>query len=347
MTSVLILGANYGLLFAMRLALGGHNVDVVCREGEISALNKVGINVYLAARGGNTRTTISSKTATLNIRGISASEAESNHYDFAVLAMQEGQFANDQLYSLVKFITRKKLPVISLMNMATAPFLKTLKGGWDEKYSSIFHGGDIWQLFDQDYFSQSSPDPQAFKPHLTKPTHLQVRLASNFKLAPFPNQVANAALAELCKTANAAPCLHDGVAKPRVNLIAVRSKYVPLAKWPMLIAGNYRCITDSAPISIKDAIFDDLAKTRSIYAQVAKLCRSLGAEDADLVPFEAYLKAAENLDKPSSVSRAAEQPGAKLERMDLLVSKLCEDHDIPLAELGGIVERLERKLVQS
>lgn len=344
MDRILILGANYGLLCAMRFALGGHTVDIVCRNEEIAALNQSGIKIDIATRGGGERTMICDQTAAMEINGISAKDAHKRSYDFVVFAMQEGQFADPEIAALAQSIAQQKLPTISLMNISTAPFLKTLNHGWDETFTAFFHGRDVWDQFDPAYFSQSSPDPQIFKPNPTEPTHVQVRLASNFKLAPFANEQINARLIKTCKSSNAAPNLKTGTPKPRVNLVVGRSRYVALAKWPMLIAGNYRCVTSGEPIAIKDAVFADVEQTRTIYDQVLKLCLSLGASGTDLVPFGAYCKAAQQLDKPSSVSRAAELPGAKLERMDLLIHTLCNIHDVAVPELDRIVERIENKL---
>jgi hypothetical protein len=93
-----------------------------------------------------------------------------------------------------------------------------------------------------------------------------------------------------------------------VKLKVHDSVFVPLAKWPMLIAGNYRCIRKTNMISIKDAVHADLGKSRAIYDWVRQLCKRLGAEDADMVPFEKYAKAAEGLTKPPSAARELFDP---------------------------------------
>ena len=67
--------------------------------------------------------------------------------------------------------------------------------------------------------------------------------------------------------------------------------FVPLAKWPMLIAGNYRCIP-GRPRAIKEAVHANLDDSREVYDWVANLCLLLGADAKDLVPFEKYAAAA-------------------------------------------------------
>jgi hypothetical protein len=49
----------------------------------------------------------------------------------------------------------------------------------------------------------------------------------------------------------------DGKDVP-VKLKVFDSLFVPLAKWSMLLTGNYRCITPHEPQSIRDAVHGDL-----------------------------------------------------------------------------------------
>src|SRR5262249_59526478 len=85
-----------------------------------------------------------------------------------------------------------------------------------------------------------------------------------------------------------------------VKLKVHDSIFVPLAKWPMLMAGNYRCIRRDEMIPIKDAVHANVENSRHVYDWVWKLCKRLGASDDDMVPFEKYAHAAEGLTKPAS-----------------------------------------------
>ena len=51
-----------------------------------------------------------------------------------------------------------------------------------------------------------------------------------------------------------------------VKLKVHDSIFVPLAKWPMLIAGNYRCIRPNDMISIKEAVHGNIEASRQIWA---------------------------------------------------------------------------------
>ena len=53
------------------------------------------------------------------------------------------------------------------------------------------------------------------------------------------------------------------------------------------------------------------------------MCKSLGAAEEDLVPFEKYAAAARGLTKPSSAARALAGGATAIERVDLLVQSLA------------------------
>ena len=114
----------------------------------------------------------------------------------------------------------------------------------------------------------------------------------------------------------------DGMELP-VKLKVHDSIFVPLAKWAMLIAGNYRCVQKDSVRPIKDAVHGDLAASRDVYNWVVKLCVSLGAKESELVPFEKYADAAKSLVTPSSAARALANGAPNIERVDLLVKTIA------------------------
>jgi hypothetical protein len=122
------------------------------------------------------------------------------------------------------------------------------------------------------------------------------------------------------------------------------SLFVPLAKWSMLLTGNYRCITLHEPQSIRDAVHSDLALSQSIYDHVDAIARRLGADPKDQVPFEKYAKAAESLLKPSSAARAVASGAPFIERVDLLVKLISHELGTPSSEIDRTVEIVDQKL---
>ena len=118
-----------------------------------------------------------------------------------------------------------------------------------------------------------SPDPQAFRPPEDKVNVLQVRLPTNFKSARFDSDAHTAILRQLADGRRSRALRH----RKRQDRIAgqaqgARSVFVPLAKWSMLMAGNYRCVQKDAARSIKEAVHSDIETTRAVYDWVFKLC---------------------------------------------------------------------------
>ncbi|MGN6459592.1 MAG: hypothetical protein ACTHLY_00155, partial [Pseudolabrys sp.] len=170
---------------------------------------------------------------------------------------------------------------------------------------------------------------------------LHVGLPTNFKAATFAKDTHNELLREL--ESDIADVTLDGQDVP-VKLKIHDSLFVPLAKWSMLLAGNYRCFTLQQPRSIRDAVHEDLTLSRSIYEHVDDVARQLGAEAADQVPFEKYAKAAESLLKPSSAARAVAAGAPFIERVDLLVKMISHGLSMPNAEIDRTVEIVDRRL---
>src|SRR6185503_16101382 len=136
---------------------------------------------------------------------------------------------------------------------------------------------------------------------------------------------------------------YEGLEIP-VKLKVHESVFVPLAKWPMLMAGNYRCIRRDDIIPIKDAVHGNPDKSREVYDWAWKLCASLGAEDEDMVPFEKYAKAAEGLGKPSSAARALFGGAEHIERVDCLVRRIARQQGLQSETLDEIVSLVDARL---
>jgi hypothetical protein len=170
---------------------------------------------------------------------------------------------------------------------------------------------------------------------------LHVGLPTNFKAAAFADEQHNALLRELEADIDAVRL--DGQDVP-VKLKVFDSLFVPLAKWSMLLTGNYRCITPHEPRSIRDAVHADLKLSQSIYDHVDAVARRLGADPRDQVPFGKYARAAESLLKPSSAARAVAAGAPFIERVDLLVKLISHQLGAPNAEIDRTVQIVDQKL---
>src|SRR6202007_3254690 len=128
---------------------------------------------------------------------------------------------------------------------------------------------------------------------------------TNFKVARFVDDKSTAILRRLQDEIE--PIRYDtpeGKIELPVKLKVYDSIFVPLAKWAMLLAGNYRCVTKDGMRTAQEAVHSDIATSRSVYNFVFDLCVKLGAKPEDLVPFEKYAAAAQSLVRPASAAGA-------------------------------------------
>jgi hypothetical protein len=206
----------------------------------------------------------------------------------------------------------------------------------------------VWDHFDPALVTLCSPDPQAFRPPDEAVNVLQVRLPTNFKVARFVDDAPTAILRRLAADIEAVRFNPgDGEIELPVKLKVHESVFVPLAKWSMLLAGNYRCVTAGAVRSIKDAVHGDLEATRAVYQWVAKLCITLGAAQQDLVPFEKYAEAAKGLITPSSAARALYAGAPNIERVDRLVQIIAAQKGMQLDAVDAGVALVDAKLAEN
>jgi hypothetical protein len=255
--------------------------------------------------------------------------------------MQEPQYTNHTVRVLMVKIAAAKLPCLSIMNMPPLPYLQRIPALADMDLEEAYTNAQVWERFEPGLVSLCSPDPQAFRPPEEAANVLHVGLPTNFKAAAFADEQHNKVLRELEADIDALTL--DGQDVP-VKLKVFDSLFVPLAKWSMLLTGNYRCITMHEPQSIRDAVHDDLELSQSIYEHVDAIARKLGADPQDQVPFEKYAKAAQSLLKPSSAARAVASGAPFIERVDLLVKLISHQLGVPNAEIDHTVDTVDHKL---
>ena len=134
----------------------------------------------------------------------------------------------------------------------------------------------------------------------------------------------------------------DGKDVP-VKLKVFDSLFCPLAKWSMLLTGNYRCITPHEPQSIRDAVHSDRnSRSRSMTMPTASPA-VWGRTRRIRCRFEKYAKAAESLLKPSSAARAVASGAPFIERVDLLVKLVSDQLGAPSAEIDRTVQTVDQK----
>ena len=339
--NVLILGASYGSLLGTKLLMAGHNVTLVCRRKTADLINREGTQVRIKLRDEPSHRAIFSRELPGKLNALTPQEVNVSRYDLVGLAMQEPQYTNHTIRVLMIKIAEAKLPCLSIMNMPPLPYLKRIPSLADMDLEEAYTNAQVWERFKPELVSLCSPDPQAFRPPEEAANVLHVGLATNFKAAAFADEAHTRILRELEADIDAVTL--DGQDVP-VKLKVFDSPFVPLAKWSMLLTGNYRCITLNEPQSIRDAVHGDLKLSKSIYEHVDAVARRLGADEKDQVPFEKYAKAAESLLKPSSAARAVAAGAPFIERVDLLVKLISHQLGAPNVEIDRTVQTVDQKL---
>jgi hypothetical protein len=345
MSSILILGASYGSLLATRLAMAGHQACLVCTPGTAELINLEGTRVLFPVRGREQPVTVDSRNLSGSIRAAAPADVQPANFDLAILAMQESQYAEPGVRQLVQRVARAGIPCLAVMNMPPLSYLRRIPALDVAPLASCFTDAGVWEQFEPGLVTLASPDPQAFRPAGEAKNVLQVGLPTNFKCAPFERERDTALLRRLEADVENARYQVDGesVELP-VKLKVHDSLFVPLAKWPMLMTGNYRCIGADDMVAIAHAVHDDLERSRAIYQWAADLCVALGAQPQDLVPFEKYAQAAASLKKPSSAARALFGGASQIERVDLLVQSIARQKGLSHPEIDTIVGRVDGRL---
>jgi hypothetical protein len=338
---ILIFGASYGSLLAIKLVAAGHTVKLVCLPAEVEAFNADGARVRLPVKGREGLVELRSKELPGKLSADVPSAVNVRDYDLVVLGMQEPQYRSPGVRELLDAVARAKLPCMSIMNMPPLPYLARIPGVAVDKLRGCYTDAQVWDAFDPALMTLCSPDPQAFRPPEEKLNVLQVRLPTNFKSARFPSETHTRVLRDLERGIEAVR--YQGMELP-VKLKVHESVFVPLAKWAMLMAGNYRCVTKEGAIPIREAVHGDLARSRSVYDWVVKLCVSLGADEKDLVPFEKYAAAAQGLANPSSAARALFGGAPNIERVDRLVQSVAAGKGMRHPAIDEVVSLVDARL---
>jgi hypothetical protein len=346
--NILIMGASYGSLLASKLLFGGHQVKLVCLPVEAELINAEGFRVRLPVKGRKEAVEIDSRKLPGKVSAAGPGEVNPADYDLVGLAMQEPQYRSAGVRELLDAAAKSRVPCMSIMNMPPLPYLKRIPGLNTDALKAAYTDPTVWNSFDPAYLTLCSPDPQAIRPPEEKVNVLQVTLPTNFKVARFESDQHTALLRQLQDEIEAIRFdAGDGKRELPVKLKVHNSVFVPLAKWAMLLTGNYRCVTKDGAINIKDAVHADIETSRSVYNFVVDLCVKLGAARDDLVPFEKYAAAAESLTRPSSAARALNNGVPNIERADKLVQLIAAQKGLRHPVIDATVALVDERLAMN
>src|SRR5437764_7154523 len=97
----LILGAAYGSLLGVKMALGGHDVTLVCLPQEAALINSKGAVVRLPVKGREGLVEVNSGKLPGKLRAATTTEVDPRDYDLVWLGMQEPQYRSPGVRELL------------------------------------------------------------------------------------------------------------------------------------------------------------------------------------------------------------------------------------------------------
>jgi hypothetical protein len=344
--NILILGAAYGSLLGSKMLFGGHYVNHVCLPAEADLINSEGFRVRLPVKGRKDPVVLDTRNLPGKVSAAGPKEVNPKDYDLIGLAMQEPQYRSPGVRELLDAVAKSGVPTMSIMNMPPLPYVKRIKGLDYDALKPAYTDASVWDNFDPASLTLCSPDPQAIRPPDEKVNVLMVTLPTNFKVAKFDNEKGNVILRQLEKEIDAIrfdPGDGSKIELP-VKLRVHDSLFVPLAKWSMLLAGNYRCVTPDGMRTAQEAVHSDIETSRSVYNFVFDLCVKLGAAPSDLVPFEKYAAAAQSLTRPASAARALQNGAPNIERADKLVQLIAKQKGLSHPAIDAQVALVDQRL---
>jgi len=340
--NILILGASYGSLLGSKLALAGHAAKLVCLPEEARLINEKGARVLMPVKGVEGLVELNTQTMLGEVSADGPGTVNPANYDLVALAMQEPQYRSPDIKDLLDRIVEAKVPCMSIMNMPPLTYLKRIEAIDTDSIKNCYTDASVWAKFDPALMTLCSPDAQAFRPPTEQINVLQVGLPTNFKVARFESDEHTAILRQLELDIQAIRFdTGNGEVELPVKLRLYDSIFVPLAKWSMLMAGNYRCVQKDEMRPIKEAVHSDIETSRAVYNWVMDLCVSLGGNANDLVPFEKYANAALSLVNPSSAARALAAGAPNIERTDRLVQTIASSKGMQSDVIDRTVELVD------
>src|SRR5881397_3486058 len=185
---ILIFGASYGSLLAIKLLLAGHTVRLACLPAEAELINREGARVRMPVKGRQGLVEVDSRKLPGKLTAGGAAGINPAEFDLIALAMQEPQYRAPGVRELLDAVAKARVPCMSIMNMPPLPYLKRIPGIDADALRSCYTDASVWDAFDPKLVTLCSPDPQAFRPPEEKVNVLQVRLPTNFKSARFESE---------------------------------------------------------------------------------------------------------------------------------------------------------------
>lgn len=320
----LVIGANYGLLLAGMLIERNFDVEVFGTEKQVETLRQEGFSF-------NMNDSFWKYMPSNELKFINS--FTENNYDLAILAVQEPTLSNQKIAEIISLISKDSIPILSIMNIPLLSFLKDVVGIHNINNPEIIYSSLKYSnLLNSKLIINCNPEPQIFSKD--KFNHLNIRLGGVFRCSSL-NMLSKDIILDLTKS------IENGLP---AKIKSYRSPWVSLSKLPMLMTGNYRCLSDFKLKSIFESVYQDTKQSEIIYNQVIEMMKKLGAGREAIIPFKFYLRASVKLDAPSSVCRSIVSGNQNVERVDKLVQSISKSIGYNSPEIDKIVNNIDESI---
>jgi hypothetical protein len=223
--------------------------------------------------------------------------------------MPEFVYDEPRIKEILKILVKKKIPMISLMNLPPYQYLKKINFFIDMKKT---YNKNFLMNIPSKNLTHASTEPQIKR----KKNIIFLNHAGTLRISKFSSKKNNLALNEAISSFNS-------ITKNSIPLkIKIYdSLWVSLNKLPMLMTGNYRCFDGKKYYSIRKAVNNNKTLSKKIYDLVVQCLILTGAKKNNFIPFNIYLKSTKTLNQISSVARNVKNK-INIERVDVLVSQI-------------------------
>ena len=111
--NILIMGASYGSLLAVKMLAAGHTVKLACLPAEAELISTEGARVRFPVKGTDTLAEVDSRKLPGKLSADRPDAIQPGDYDLVALAMQEPQYRSPGVRELLDAVAKARVPCMS------------------------------------------------------------------------------------------------------------------------------------------------------------------------------------------------------------------------------------------